>query len=123
MHGKIETDFSNHLRHPHRSLAMTSAENLARRRQELITIIAVQRSSLKLQQQMWRTQLHGFELGWNILNRVRKNPLISAGLLLTVILIKPRRILNAARQSRAIWQQIRILLPLMSLFSRTDKVE
>jgi hypothetical protein len=102
---------------------MTSAENLARRRQELITIIAVQRSSLQLQKQMWRTQLHNFALGWNMINRLRKNPLIIGGLLLTVIVIKPRRILSAVQQSRAIWQRIRILLPLISLFSQAGKVK
>ncbi len=102
---------------------MTSAEILARRREELINIIALQRSSLALQRQAWGAGFENITLAWNLLKRLRKNPLLAGTLVLGIILLKPRAILGTVKQTSAIWQRIRVLLPLVSLLLRASKVK
>jgi hypothetical protein len=102
---------------------MTSAEILARRRQDIIAMIAIERSSLALQGQAWGAEFNKISVLGQMLNRLRKNPLLISALVLGLILIKPHRISGAIKQTSAIWQQIRVLLPLISLFLRSSKVK
>jgi hypothetical protein len=106
---------------------MSSAEKLARRREELLAISEVQRQLLILEYQALNTELTTARQGLNraleLLRQIRSNPLIFAGLGMALVLIKPSRIGRAFQQTQTFWQRIRLILPLLMPLLRRDKVE
>lgn len=102
---------------------MSLAEKLARRRQELLAISAVQRHTLVLHRQSLQQDLDKVKQGWQWFQQVRDNPLIFGVVALGVAWIKPRRIHTAVQQTRSFWQRMQAILPYLMPLLRRDQVK
>ena len=106
---------------------MPSAENLARRREELLAISAVQRQLLFLERQAFMAEINlarqSIHRTQALLHQIRSNPLIFVALGLAIAFIKPNRIGRAVQQTQTFWQRMRLILPLLMPFLRRDKVK
>lgn len=90
---------------------MKSSEVLARRRELLIARCAAQRNALTVQGQALVEKLAVFDIGLNLLERLKKNPAWIAGLLVGLAVIKPRRLLPLLQTGLLVWQALRTLAP------------
>lgn len=90
---------------------MKSSEVLARRRELLIARCAAQRNALTVQGQALLEKLAVFDIGRNLFERLKKNPAWIAGLLVGLVVIKPRRLLPLLQTGLLAWQALRTLAP------------
>jgi hypothetical protein len=90
------------------------AQALARRREELVAISGMQRRSLQAQGQSLKSSLAVADAGILLLSRIRTNPLLMAGLALTVVLIKPRRLAEWLRTGSTLWRTVRVIVPFIA---------
>lgn len=102
---------------------MSAREVLASRRQQIIAINEIQRQSMVIQVQMWRSQIQTLGLALNLLGRLRDNPLLAGALALGVVVLKPSRINTAIKQTSLLWQRVSLFLPLLFAFLRRDKAK
>ncbi|MBU0731149.1 MAG: YqjK-like family protein [Proteobacteria bacterium] len=63
--------------------------------------------------QALREKLSLFDIGLNLLERLKKNPALITGLVVGLIVIKPRRLLPVLQNSLLAWQALRGLAPTM----------
>ena len=87
------------------------SEELAGRRQGLIARCAAQRKALTVQGQALVERVSGFDLGLTLLMRLKKNPAWIAGLVVGLVVIKPRRLLPMLQTALLAWQALRTLAP------------
>lgn len=90
---------------------MKSSEVLARRRELLIARCAAQRNALTVQRQALLEKLSVFDIGLNLFERLKKNPAWIAGLVVGLVVIKPRRLLPLLQTGLLAWQTLRTLAP------------
>ncbi len=90
---------------------MKSSEVLARRRELLIARCAAQRNALTVQRQALLEKLSIFDIGLNLFEKIKKNPAWMAGLVVGLIVIKPRRLLPLLQTGLLGWQTLRTLAP------------
>lgn len=106
---------------------MPSAENLARRREELLAISSVQRQLFFLERQALMAEItlakQGIHRTQALFRQILANPLIFVGLGLAITFIKPSRIGRAAQQTQTFWQRMRLILPFLMPLLRRDKVK
>lgn len=88
-----------------------SSEVLARRRELLIARCAAQRNALTVQRQALVEKLSVFDIGQNLFERLKKNPAWIAGLVVGLVVIKPRRLLPLLQTGLLAWQTLRTLAP------------
>ena len=100
---------------------LSAAENLARRRQQLLAINEVQRQSMAMQVQVWRGQFQTLARASHFLARLRDNPLLVGLVLCAVVVIRPSRISAAVSQTRTLWQRVSLFLPLLAALLRRGK--
>ncbi|MDP3841880.1 MAG: YqjK family protein [Oxalobacteraceae bacterium] len=86
---------------------------LARRRAELIARSTAQRDALSAQCQSLGHMMSTLDQGFTLLQRIRNNPLMMAGLLVGLAIIKPRRLLPLLRTGLVAWQALRTVTPLL----------
>jgi hypothetical protein len=96
---------------------------LARRRQQLIAIGAVQRQSLSIQVHMWRGKLQTVGQAFGFLGRMRENPWIIGALAAVVIILKPSRIKATVVRTHTLWQRVMPFLPLVAALFQRDKAK
>lgn len=86
---------------------------LAQRRAELIARCAEQRDALSTQNQSLTQITATLDYGLTLARRIKHNPLAMAGLMVAVVIIKPRRLLALARTGLVTWQALRTVTPLL----------
>ncbi len=91
-----------------------SAEILARRRQELIAISHAQRMMLADQGHVVLRSLAIADIGMTLIGHIRKNPLLTTGLVLGVVLVKPHRIIAWMGTGLMLWKNMRVVMPLLT---------
>lgn len=106
-----------------RKTEMKSLETLARRKAELLAISAVERQGLQLEAQMWHARFAALMRLGNVAAKIRANPLLTGGVVLSVMLIKPTRIARSLQKIHATWQTIRLFLPLIMPLLRRNQVK
>lgn len=92
---------------------MSTSRELVSRRQRLIVCCVTQRIALKGEARALREKLSLFDIGLNLLDRLKKNPALITGLVAGLIVIKPRRLLPVLQTSLLAWQALRELAPTM----------
>lgn len=92
---------------------------LAGRRNELIGRSDAQRASLVLQAQSMMYSLTALETGMAVVRSIGKKPAVLAGLVVGLILIKPRRLLKFVGTSVNTWKSWSAVAPIVqTLLSR-----
>lgn len=90
---------------------ISCSQELACRRELLIESCAAQRQALTGQGQALVEKLSLFDLGLNLFERLKKNPAWIAGLVVGLVVIKPRRLLPVLQTALLAWQALRTLTP------------
>lgn len=93
-------------------------KTLARRREALIERCRLQREQLAARQMEIRQSLSSFGGIAVIAARTRKNPLPLAGLLLGLIIMRPKRLLSLAVSVATAWKAWRALAPVVAPIAR-----
>lgn len=88
-----------------------SSEVLARRRELLIARCAAQRNALTVQGQALMEKLSVFDIGLSLFEKIKRNPAWIAGLVVGLVVIKPRRLLPLLQTGLLAWQGLRTLAP------------
>lgn len=86
---------------------------LAQRRTELIARCAEQRDVLSVQNQSLTQATSTLDHGLTVVRRIKHHPLAMAGIILAVVIIKPRRLLALARTGLVTWQTLRTVTPIL----------
>lgn len=92
---------------------MSSSKELACLRERLIACCAIQRNTLTGEAQSLLGKLSVFDLGLTLFERLKKNPAWTAGLVVGLIVIKPRRLVAVLQTGLLAWQSLRVLTPAM----------
>jgi len=87
------------------------SEELACQRDLLIARCARQRNALSVQGQVLVEKLTTFDIGLSVFERLKKNPALVAGLVVSLVVIKPRRILLVLQTGLIAWQTLIALTP------------
>lgn len=87
------------------------SEELACQRDLLIARCASQRNALSLQGQVLVEKLSAFDIGLSLVGRFKKNPAWIAGLMVGLVVIKPRRLLLMLQTGLLAWQAMRAVAP------------
>lgn len=90
---------------------MSHSEELARRRELLIARCGAQRNALAMQGHVLVGKLSAFDIGLTLLQRLKKNPGWIAGLVVGLVVIKPRRLLPLLQSGLLAWQAFYTLAP------------
>jgi hypothetical protein len=85
------------------------SEELACQRDLLIARCASQRNALTVQGQALVGKLTAFDIGLTLFERLKKNPAWIAGLIVGLVVIKPRRLLPMLETGLLVWQSMRAL--------------
>lgn len=89
------------------------SKELACRRELLIACCATQRNTLTWETQSLLEKLSVFDFGRTLFERLKKNPAWMAGLVVGLVVIKPRRLLSVLQTALLAWQGLRVLAPAM----------
>lgn len=92
---------------------MSSAEQLAQRRQQLVSESTRLRTELSQQGQVLRQQLAHVDLGMSLLMRIRQQPWILAGLAAGMIIFKPQRLWVRTQAVLGLYNTAQRLLPIL----------
>lgn len=87
-----------------------SPEVLALRREELIARIHNQRALFTSQSRHVTGSLNWVNLGLNMVNRLKKNPVAITALVAALFVIKPRRVFALASAGVGIWKTVRMVM-------------
>lgn len=90
---------------------ITYSEELACQRELLIVRCASQRLTITHQGQALVDKLSAIDIGLNLLERLKSNPVWFTGMVAALIVIKPRRLLLAMQTGLLAWQTLRVLVP------------
>ncbi len=89
------------------------AAQLAQRRQLLLQDCAKQREELGVYAQTMRRSLASLDNGISVLQRLRRQPLLVAGIAFGLIVLKPQRFFKKAQTALAFWQGAQRVLPVV----------
>lgn len=87
------------------------AEDLACQRDLLIARCAAQRNALTAQGQVLVEKLSAFDIGLTLFERLKRNPVWAAGLVVGLVVIKPRRLLLMMQTGLLAWQAFLAISP------------
>ena len=90
-----------------------ASARLAQRRQQLLLESDQHRQELSVFASNFRRNLASIDRGMSVLERLRRQPLLIAGLAFGIIVIKPQRILKKAQTALAIWHNVQRFLPIV----------
>ncbi len=100
---------------------LSAREILAQRRQHLLAVNEIERQSLRMQVQGWRSQMQTLTRAGSFLGRLVSNPLLVGLLVCAIVAIRPSRISAAVSQTRTLWQRVSPFLPLLAALLRRGK--
>lgn len=87
------------------------SEELACQRDLLIARCAGQRNALTVQGQALVEKMTAFDIGMSVFERLKKNPALVAGLVIGLVVIRPRRIVLMLQTGLIAWQTLHALAP------------
>jgi hypothetical protein len=87
------------------------AEKLRLRRQALVTKSQAERMLLVLQGQQLKQSLSFADLGMQIAGKLRQHPSLGISLLVTTVILKPRRIISLLKKALSAWQVWQLVAP------------
>lgn len=87
------------------------AEKLKLRRQALLTKSQAERILLVLHGQQLKQSLEFTEMGIQIAGKLAQRPVLALGVLLTTIIVKPRRIMPLLKKALSAWKIWQIVAP------------
>jgi hypothetical protein len=87
------------------------AEKLRLRRQALVTKSQAERMLLVLHGQQLKQSLAFADMGVQIAGKLAQRPMIGVGILLTTIIVKPRRIIPLLKKVLSVWQIWQLVAP------------
>ncbi len=90
---------------------MNKQASRAQRRAELLALCQQQRVEVAAQMHTARSSLNAANAGLNLIGQIKRKPWLAGGLILAVIVIKPRRIRSFFEKSFVIWQAWRLMAP------------
>ena len=97
---------------------MSSREQLAQRRKELVVRGAVLRADLLAQSYLMRHTMTPSRIGSDVLDAAREHKLMLAGATIAAFVIKPRRIVGVLKSGFIALSALRGAVPLLHLFSK-----
>lgn len=92
----------------------THLKLLAQRREQLITRCALQREALGIQKIRLTQSLNTVDRVVDVLDRLRRNPVVILGLAGSVFLLKPRRLLSLMRSGLIVARGWKLAAPLLA---------
>lgn len=99
----------------------THLKLLAQRREQLITRCALQREALGIQKIRLTQSLNTVDRVVDVLDRLRRNPVVILGLAGSVFLLKPRRLLSLMRSGLIVARGWKLAAPLLATLLATRK--
>lgn len=99
----------------------THLKLLAQRREQLITRCALQREALGIQKIRLTQSLNTVDRVVDVLDRLRRNPVVILGLAGSVFLLKPRRLLSLMRSGLIVARGWKLAAPLLATFLAARK--
>ncbi len=97
---------------------MSRGRQLAQRRKELVVRSSVLRAHMLADRYLMRYAATPSRIGSDLLGTLRENKLLIAGVVLAVIVLKPRRLVSGLKAAVVGWQAWRNVVPLLQNFMK-----